>query len=692
MRLARRRDRIESTYATPLSGRLAGYLTALPAIDPDRSRDLARLVARYLEHRFDVLGSGWLQVSHGLSCPGLEGSRFAAGPSVDADTAGRWLEGRLNRGNVEPARRIWSLVDPEYVPIDWQLDIRSGFRWSERTWYRDIAFGNVRGQDIKVPWELARMQHLPQLALASGLARDGRPGFDPPGRYEREFRNTVLDFIATNPPRFGVNWVIAMEVAIRVCSWLVAWDLFMAAGSEFDDDFARVFAASVSDHGRFIADNLEWVEEIHGNHYLADVAGLLFVGAYLPRSQETDGWLAFAVRELLLEIDHQFWPDGANFEASTCYHRLSAEIVTWSVGIVLALSADRLGAFGDHPPLALGAARPLTADPIPVFHLRSGPARPIPPWLPPQLQKMAAFSRHVTKPSGLVAQIGDNDSGRFLKLFPARVEGRDESLDHRPLIGAIDALFGDTDPEGPIEGHIMRVLVGDHRLDREAGAEQQPFGVDVGSDHDWRAFGHRLAAARPDRRRIVRIPIADGGALDGAERLAYPRFGFWLFRSRRLWLATRCGSIGQQGFGGHAHNDQLSVELAIDGVDCLRDPGTYVYTPLPDRRNAYRSQAAHAGPRFTNGEPARLDIDLFVLGAEAVARCSYWGPNGFAGEWRSSGGRTLCCRVTVSDDAIEVSHWAENADLDGPHGEWADWRVLVPRVPFSPGYGVLEAE
>jgi hypothetical protein len=47
------------------------------------------------------------------------------------------------------------------------------------------------------------------------------------------------------------------------------------------------------------------------------------------------------------------------------------------------------------------------------------------------------------------------------------------------------------------------------------------------------------------------------------------------------------------GNGGHAHNDQLSMELVADGVAFLVDPGTYLYTPLPNRRNQLRATAAH---------------------------------------------------------------------------------------------------
>ena len=51
-----------------------------------------------------------------------------------------------------------------------------------------------------------------------------------PARAEcaREFRDQVLDFIATNPPGFGIHWLRPDEIAIRVVNWLVARDLFVA--------------------------------------------------------------------------------------------------------------------------------------------------------------------------------------------------------------------------------------------------------------------------------------------------------------------------------------------------------------------------------------------------------------------------------------------------------------------------------
>jgi hypothetical protein len=81
---------------------------------------------------------------------------------------------------------------------------------------------------------------------------------------------------------------------------------------------------SIYEHGLHIVTNLEWHDQVRGNHYLADIAGLAFIAAYLPSTSETDVWLAFVVQELVTEVKHQFYPDGGNFEGSTAYSLLFA--------------------------------------------------------------------------------------------------------------------------------------------------------------------------------------------------------------------------------------------------------------------------------------------------------------------------------------------------------------------------------
>jgi hypothetical protein len=172
-----RADARRMTYSAALPFSTLPLYRYLGPVPPEPLvRDAERIAAvsdHWLNHRFDLLGSGWVRVRHGMECRGLEGHRFANEAPVGHDPDGRWLERRIPKPNLMESQRIWRLVEHDYTPIDWQLDFKSGYRWSEQTWYREVRSGHRPGADIKVPWELGRMQHLPQLALAHALAVRG---------------------------------------------------------------------------------------------------------------------------------------------------------------------------------------------------------------------------------------------------------------------------------------------------------------------------------------------------------------------------------------------------------------------------------------------------------------------------------------------------------------------------------------
>ena len=170
-RYRRFRDTRSATFDNapllPANRKLHRYFQPLPAnlLEP-LAEQIGGLAGHYLEHRFDLLGSGWVQVKYGMRCRGVEGHRYDGGSTLQADNEGNWLRNRINPPNLRHAQLVWRLIDAGYVPIDWQLDFKSGYRWHEDSWYLDIAYRNLLGVDVKVPWELARMQHLPQLAWA----------------------------------------------------------------------------------------------------------------------------------------------------------------------------------------------------------------------------------------------------------------------------------------------------------------------------------------------------------------------------------------------------------------------------------------------------------------------------------------------------------------------------------------------
>lgn len=675
--VARATDERHGTYALdhaepPLA---AVFVPPPRAALAARRAELEALGAQYVEHRFDLLGSGWTRVAPGMQCRGVGGHRHVAA-----------IRPAVNRSNRDEAARIAGLLDPGYAPIDWQLDFKSGYRWSESTWFRRIrVYGNPPGADVKVPWELGRCQHLPQLALLHALWKGERPA--DAARLSREFRNQVLDFIASNPPRYGVQWACTMDVAIRVANWLVAHDLFRGAGAETDPEFELVFRRSVYEHARHIAGNLEWTESERSNHYLADLAGLGVSAAHLAPSPETDRWLAFVIQELVIETLAQFLPDGAGFEASTNYHRLSAELVAYTAAVLLALPGERLDGIARASPWQPATGPRLARPPSALVRDGDRGRLAFPPAFRERIEAAARFTLAIRRPDGRIPQFGDNDSGRFLHLDPVgalttvgdsirrytTLDGYGElpqeatifdfdALDHRHLAGALGALLDRRDLVAEagayrIDADVVGALVSGRAIRGTSATAQQE---EAPQGELSRVRGEILDRCAADP---IRYDFGVSGAdyLRDLKRFALPDFGLYLFRSTTLYLAVRCGRVG--GNGAHAHNDQLALELWVGGNPVVLDPGSYVYTALPAERNRYRSVRAHFAPWVAGLEPGDLSGSLFELSDTARAQCLYWGPDGFAGVHEGYGFPVYRV-VALGPDGVRVEDFAAGRTLE----------------------------
>lgn len=291
--------------------------------------------------------------------------------------------------------------------IDWHADFKSGHRYDQRAYYTDLAPASYPGgHDIKVPWELSRCQHLVWLGQAYGKTGDER--------YPREFVRQVTDWIEANPPAFGVNWVCAMDVAIRAVNWLWGCHFFLQRSPAMTDEFLLTFNKSLLAHGRHVIRNLERSGETTSNHYLSDLVGLVYLGLMCPQFREAGKWREVGLRELWRELRKQVYADGVDFEGSITYHRLVTELF---------LSAILLGRL--H-----GVAVP--ADVM------------------ARLEKMLEFVMHYTRPDGTAPLFGDCDNGRLHRL---KVWGTPERewTDHRYLL-AIGAVLFQRDDFGRAAG------------------------------------------------------------------------------------------------------------------------------------------------------------------------------------------------------------------------------------------------
>jgi hypothetical protein len=479
-----------------------------------------------------------------------------------------------------------------YFPIDWQLDCKSGYHWDALKHYSEIQYGLVQGSDIKVPWELGRFTHAPNLASAAMLTDQEESPIRSKEFYAHVFRTQVLDFIAFNPPRFGVQWKSPMDCGLRILNMLIAYDMFRSIGIEWDREFSSIFRRSLHEHAIHIMEHPEWSPTSRGNHYLANLVGIVSALKGLPLTDEYAGILRFALAETVAEAKQQFLQDGLNFEASMPYHGLSSELLSIILGIFTSFSDEE--------------REKICTSPV---HFRSLSAT-IQPATPSEFTKALSELKSIIRKSydalillaldGIhLPNIGDNDSGFTFRMTPSGnwVDAREAQFQYQNLnpefeLPDVKSIFPRNKTDEAFEWisdtldcrPVLGIIAGALQISIPEMLEQ------VGS------IEYQLISSiiEPEYKMsgAPNMPLPFGDAYPHLH--SYPAFGLWSIKHEKYGAIMRAGSIGQKGKGGHAHNDQLSFLLSIEGEEFFGDPGTFWYTPSPLMRNIGRSVTMHS--------------------------------------------------------------------------------------------------
>jgi hypothetical protein len=277
--------------------------------------------------------------------------------------------------------------------IDWHADFKTGRRWPPQ-YFRDIEYANLgQPSDVKVPWELSRMQWLVPLGQAYALSGEER--------FAEAARAVIAAWIAENPYACSVNWACTMEAAMRV--FTLAWlqRVFASAAAWRGGPFREAFLVSLWLHVDFTRRFIER-SDVNGNHFTADAAALVVGGRLLEASAEGRRWRDLGRTELEREIVLQVFADGIDYEASVPYHRLVLELL-----FTAAFALREGGGFSDAFRRRLGA--------------------------------MARFCAAYTRADGSSPLWGDADDARVLP-FGGQALG-----DHRYLVGLVGLLLGDAE-------------------------------------------------------------------------------------------------------------------------------------------------------------------------------------------------------------------------------------------------------
>lgn len=628
------------------------------AIDNECRQKLEKLYQFYMQHEFDLLGSGFVRVGYGCGVKGFLGKRY-----VDNF---KKLYGRYAKEKIEHE------CTDTYIPINWFIDYKSGFFFSPLT-YTTVkrcykVMDKKEGVDIKCPWELGRLYHLLQLsvlAIADETLRES---------IISEFRNEITDFIEMNPVGKTVQWTAPMDISIRMVNMLLSYDILMQLDTEgyLDKEFQDYFEKHINRSLQFVMDHLEYIDKVSTNHYLSNIAGIIFAAAYLPRSRWVDACMVFGTQELIEQVKVQFYKEGSHFEGSTSYHRLSTEFVLYSVALIYGvLGTEKRNVFLNYDSSVIKRLKNPKSQKYSLDR-----AEFFPEWFTDRLCNAGIFTKICLKHNDEIVQIGDNDSGRLLKLTPI-IDTDDEYmednvLDHNTLISAMCGIFANEEfiesaKKYPLESSLVKTL---------SKNTQKRSNIYISyfiKNKDIKDIREKYKYSK----KTILFQDNGGDLLKGIEIHYFEKFGIVVLKGDRLFVSMVIDTAQNAVFLGHTHNDKLSIEVMVDGKYITRDSGGYIYTAAPKIRDKFRSIKAHNTICVEDQEQNSFD-GIWGMKKRARAELLYCADNRMVARVRY--GDIECLRdISLTDNEIVVNDFANKP-----------FKVAFCNKVYSDGYGKLK--
>jgi len=189
------------------------------------------------------------------------------------------------------------------------MDFFNNFKFRKNV--KKPAFFNKA--DVKVPYEIGRLQFLQKVMLYNFLENNKNP----------ELNFDLLDEIITSENN-KIIWNSPMDVAIRMISLIFVKNFINKIDYINEPSLLTNLDSVISKDFEFVKMNYEKRGNVVGNHYFVELASsLLFIANYDYEDKELD--LKSIIDEISKEIELQFNKELTNFEGSSHYAALMTE-------------------------------------------------------------------------------------------------------------------------------------------------------------------------------------------------------------------------------------------------------------------------------------------------------------------------------------------------------------------------------
>ena len=200
--------------------------------------------------------------------------------------------------------------------IEWNYSFFKNYYWP-RYLASDIEVHPNREIDVLYVWMFNRHYYLINLSLAYYLTGNEK--------YSKHFKYLIIDWINNNPPLYGINWYSALEISMRLVSWIFSL-YFLKDSDEINNlSFFKIVFKSMFEHVYYLK---QFYSRRSKNHTVGELFGICLFSSIFNSNRKIKFWKAKFFRLMRKQISLQTRLDGTNIEQSINYHRFVLEFFT----------------------------------------------------------------------------------------------------------------------------------------------------------------------------------------------------------------------------------------------------------------------------------------------------------------------------------------------------------------------------